>query len=145
MSATLNIGLTAYYVTGGLVFVKVPSERGRYMLTDMSVIAVECPHCGALIGEPCRRGMWRNKQLWVSTIHRHENQKPNSHGIGVHCIRKTEARRVHGCGWQKKFAAYKVKLDMADVNEAMADAADLRPAHEADVIDFAVTRKVDAT
>ena len=144
MSATLNIGLTAYYVTGGLVFVKVPSERGRYMLTDMSVIAVECPNCGAMIGEPCRRGMWRNKQLWVSTIHLHEDQKPNSHGIGVHCDRKVAARRVHGFGWQKKFAAYKVKLDMADVNEAMTEAPDLQPADEAQSIDFEVTPRVKA-
>jgi hypothetical protein len=142
MSATLNIGLTAYYVTGGLVFVKVPSERGRYMLTDMSVIAVDCPHCGAMIGEPCRRGMWRNKQLWVSTIHLHENQRPNSHGIGVHCVRKTEARRVHGFGWQKKFAAYKVKLGTADVAEAMTDAPELQLAEEGTDLDVPVSRKV---
>lgn len=141
MSASLSIGLQAYYIAGGLVFVKVPSERGRYMLTDMSVIAVECPHCGAMIGEPCRRGMWRNKRLWVSTIHLHQNQKPQSHSIGVHVDRKTEARRVHGFGWQKKFAAYKVRLDGNDVSEATTDAPDLQVADEGVEVDVPVTRR----
>ena len=41
------------------IFVAVPDERGRYLRTDRSVALVECPHCGALIGEPCHDGRRR--------------------------------------------------------------------------------------
>lgn len=34
-------------------FVKVPNERGRWMLTDRCVVEVACSHCGAGVGEPC--------------------------------------------------------------------------------------------
>lgn len=39
---------------GGFIFVAVPDERGRYLRTDRSVAVCGCPHCGALVGEPCR-------------------------------------------------------------------------------------------
>jgi hypothetical protein len=38
----------------GRVFVRVPDERGRWVLTDKSVVEVECPACGAMRYEPCR-------------------------------------------------------------------------------------------
>lgn len=34
-------------------FVKVPNEKGRWMLTDKSVIEVPCPWCLSTVGEPC--------------------------------------------------------------------------------------------
>lgn len=36
------------------IFVAVPDERGRYVRTDKSVAFVPCPHCKAMVGEPCK-------------------------------------------------------------------------------------------
>lgn len=47
----LTIGLTAYTVNPTMVFVRVPTERGRYVLTDRCVVEVDCPVCGAVTGE----------------------------------------------------------------------------------------------
>jgi hypothetical protein len=52
MAASLTIGLVAYHAVGNLAFVHVPSERGRYLLTDISVIVVACPRCDTVIGDP---------------------------------------------------------------------------------------------
>lgn len=49
-----GIKLLAYAERDGLrAFVAVPNEAGRYVLTHSSVLHVACPHCGAMIGEPC--------------------------------------------------------------------------------------------
>jgi hypothetical protein len=39
-----------------LVFVRVPNERGRYMLTDRCVVEAPCPSCQSIKGEPCKSG-----------------------------------------------------------------------------------------
>lgn len=65
----------------GLVFVRVPNERGRYLLTHRSVVEVACPHCKAIKGEPCK--------------------SHNLYTVGVHCDRKVAWRRLpqwHGRG-----------------------------------------------
>ena len=36
------------------IFVAVPDERGRYVLTDRSVAYVACPLCKSLQYEPCK-------------------------------------------------------------------------------------------
>lgn len=36
------------------VFVRVPNERGRWMLVHRCVVLAPCDVCGAAIGEPCR-------------------------------------------------------------------------------------------
>jgi len=55
MSVTPQISLVAYESRDGRrVFVKVPDERGRYMLTDRCVVEVSCPNCRSAIGEPCK-------------------------------------------------------------------------------------------
>ena len=41
---SLNIGVIAYGVDPSMVFVRVPNERGRWMLVDRSVVEVDCPH-----------------------------------------------------------------------------------------------------
>ncbi len=41
---------------GHFIFVAVPDERGRYLRTDRSVAFVDCSHCGAVTGEPCKGG-----------------------------------------------------------------------------------------
>jgi hypothetical protein len=54
----------------------VPDERGRYVRTDKSVALVECPHCKAMVGEPCRR------------VH------GDGYGAGTHADRRSFAARV---------------------------------------------------
>jgi hypothetical protein len=48
-----EISTVAYHAIDRLVFVRVPNERGRYMLTDQCVALVGCSQCGACVGEPC--------------------------------------------------------------------------------------------
>lgn len=38
------------------IFVRVPTERGRYLRTDPCVAYVPCPYnsCGSTVGEPCK-------------------------------------------------------------------------------------------
>jgi hypothetical protein len=92
MTASLSIGLVAYGVNPAMVFVRVPNERGRYVLTDRCVVEVACPHCDAMIGEPCRRSgsfgrpvgygvgtHWKRRDAWQMVKHRHpwrESPKP---------------------------------------------------------------------
>jgi len=51
----MPVDLVAYSLVPGKVFVKVPNERGRYMLTHECVVHGPCKHCGAIVGEPCYR------------------------------------------------------------------------------------------
>lgn len=55
MSVTPKITLVAYESRDpSKVFVHVPDERGRWVLTDRCVVEVACSHCEAAVGEPCR-------------------------------------------------------------------------------------------
>ncbi len=77
----MSIGLVAYGMDGhdpSKVLVRVPTERGRWVLTDRCVVEVTCPYCKAVVGEPCRSG----RQL-------------NSHGAGTHAIRRTEWKHLN--------------------------------------------------
>lgn len=65
MSIAPAISLVAYESRRKqLVFVKVPDERGRYVLTSRSVVEVACSHCHVVVGEPCR-----TKQGYAVTVH----------------------------------------------------------------------------
>lgn len=140
MAPSLNIGLVAYHAVGNLAFVKVPSERGRYMLTDLCVIAVACPMCGALIGEPCRRGSWYNGQPYLTRIG--ADARNGGHGCGVHHCRKKAANDKYGRGWRRTLLAqYKLRLDAGDLAAAMTDAPAPEPPPEGVKADFDVTRK----
>lgn len=55
MAITPRIHLIAYVCTPDKVFVKVPNERGRWMLAQRCVVEVPCTQCGAAKGEPCFR------------------------------------------------------------------------------------------
>ncbi len=37
-------------------FVHDPSQEGRYIRAHVCVVHVDCPHCGAMPGEPCHDG-----------------------------------------------------------------------------------------
>lgn len=52
---TPQIALIGYHCTPDKVFIRVPNERGRFVLTDKCVAYVACPYCKAAIGEPCFR------------------------------------------------------------------------------------------
>lgn len=52
---TPQISLIGYHCTPDKVFIRVPNERGRFVLTDRCVAYVGCKHCGAAPGEPCFR------------------------------------------------------------------------------------------
>lgn len=55
MAICPQITLVAYeLIPNSKVFVKVPDERGRWMLTDVCVVKVPCEKCGSCVGEPCK-------------------------------------------------------------------------------------------
>jgi hypothetical protein len=137
MTASLNIGLTAYHVVGNLAFVKVPSERGRYMLTDLCVTVVPCPTCNAVVGEPCRR--YYGLRYWDRHF---PEEKPLAHGVAVHVPRKLAAAKKYGRGYARRLATqFKVRLAAEDVVAAMADAPDPNDPPAADDIDVPVIRR----
>ena len=81
MSVTPRISLVAWEDRiGQFIFVAVPDERGRYLRTDKSVALVQCPHCAAAIGEPCRGSYGRN----------------TGYGATTHAVRRSRARALFG-------------------------------------------------
>lgn len=137
--STLSIGLTAYHAVGDLCFVKVPSERARYMLTDLAVIAVACPLCGAVIGEPCRA--YHGLRFW-DRRYPDASSRPSGHTVGIHVNRKQAAEDKYGRGWKKTVLAhYKLHLSASDIEAAMTHLPDPVPEEQVAEIDFPVTRK----
>lgn len=132
MTGSLKIGLTAHLVVGNLVFVKVPSERGRYMLTDMCVLVVPCPVCGAIVGEPCRR--FYGLKYWDRLM---PGEKPMAHGVTVHYRRKQDAKNKHSHAYVRRVAEhYRVRVSAGDIEAALRDAP--VPPPEPDPIDHDV-------
>lgn len=135
--SSLSIGLVAYHAIGDMCFVKVPSERSRYMLTDLSVIAVGCSQCGAVIGEPCRA--YYGLRYWDK---RYPDTKPSAHTVGIHIIRKQAADEKYGRGWKRTVLAhYKLHLSIGDIEAAMQHLPAPTPEEIIAEIDFPVTRK----
>lgn len=77
------IHLTAVLATPEKVFVKVPNERARWMLTDRCVVEVGCRHCGAATGEPCYRIRSRNVRRYA---------------VGTHFVRRNDYQAMYGPG-----------------------------------------------
>lgn len=66
----MPISLVSYAATPDKCFVRVPNERGRWVLTDRCVIEVECPQCKAIKGEPCFRHFGvepKTQHYWTDT------------------------------------------------------------------------------
>lgn len=63
-----GISLVAYDGIRGKLFVKDPSLRGRWMITDLCVVHVPCPQCKAIVGEPCYR-MVQGLRSYSNTVH----------------------------------------------------------------------------
>lgn len=78
MGVTPTISLVAYEARDGRVFVKVPNERGRYILTERCVVEVDCWHCKSAAGEPCFNG--------------------NIYTVATHSVRRNRASRNRARG-----------------------------------------------
>lgn len=101
------IGLVAYGVDGpdpSLVLVRVPSERGRWVMTDRCVVEFPCPHCNAVVGEPCRRGNGNNRL---------------KHGAGTHWKRRDLWQRERFN--KRRSAQPKLRVPAANVAEARSE------------------------
>lgn len=130
--ADLTIGLVAHWVIGNLCFVKVPSERGRYMLTDICVIGVPCPVCEAIVGEPCRK--YYGLRYWDE---RFPEKKPQAHGVTVHCERRSAAREKFGRNYTHTLAQrYHVHIPASDLAAASGELPD--PIQEVEPREIAV-------
>jgi len=88
-----RISVVAYEALPNLVFVRVPNERARYMLTDISVALRGCPHCGARLGEPCYSA-------------------PGRYHVDIHILRKVRLHPSH------RPAKPRVRLSADDVAAA---------------------------
>lgn len=97
---SFQIGMMAYGATPELVFVRVPNERGRWILTHWSVAEVDCRICKAVAGEPC-----------------HNQRFDRRYGVGTHAVRRTDAAwmlRKEG----RKVPPHKLRMSPADLEEA---------------------------
>lgn len=77
---SLHVGVHAYECIPGLVFVRVPNERGRYMLVDRCVAEVDCRLCGAIAGEPCHNRKRDRKYHIMTHAVRREDWKKQGKG-----------------------------------------------------------------
>lgn len=134
---SLNIGLVAYGLNPAVAFVRVPNERGRWMLVDRSVVEVDCPHCKAVAGEPCRQV----KTSWRQMDKPHD---PIRYGVGVHVARKQAWAQATGHRFPAKHAApHKPRLRPEELAALTATLDDLPPDPEGVGIDVPVTPKAD--
>lgn len=78
--ASLQISVIAYECLPGAVFVRVPNERGRWLMTDRCVVEVDCVVCGALCGEPCHN----NKQGALRHYNVGTHARRRDHGVMRH-------------------------------------------------------------
>lgn len=116
MSMSLNIGLLAYTALPGTVFVRVPNERGRWMLVDRAVVEVDCAHCKAIAGEPCRR-------KWPE-VNSPDGIAPRTiaYHVATHTHRKRDWDRKRGFRKAGIGAEpYKLRVGLADLEAAQAD------------------------
>lgn len=72
----LQIGTIAYETLCNLVFVRIPNERGRWVLTHKCVALQDCPTCVAVAGEPCFNGSRARPRYLAGThYYRHHGSK----------------------------------------------------------------------
>lgn len=70
---TFQVGVHAYECLPNLVFVKVPNERGRWVMVERCVAEVDCRLCGAISGEPC-----------------HNRKRDRKYHIQTHAVRRED-------------------------------------------------------
>lgn len=113
MSQSLSIGLIAYGLDEHRVFVRVPNEKGRWMLAERCVIEVDCPYCGAITGEPCR-----------AVRRRCEPHNPVRYHVGTHCDRRDEWHRKAGRRPSRREPPRKLHITAAEMAELQRDPHD---------------------
>lgn len=119
---SLNIGVVAYGIDRTMVFVRVPNERGRWMLVDRSVAEVDCPHCKAVAGEPCRRA-WPE---WGRVSRPAPSPEEIRYHVAVHVSRKREWAKARGHRHPSRDAPpHKIRLRPEDIYDVRANADDL--------------------
>lgn len=111
---SLQIGMTAYECIPGLVFVRVPNERGRWLLTDRCVAEVDCPHCGSIAGEPCSN---HQHAFWRAMPPKPDGKR---YSVGVHVGRKYVSGR-----WKDKGPKPKLRVRVEDIREAQSVLPDM--------------------
>lgn len=124
MPKSLNIGLLAYAITPELVFVRVPNERGRWMLTDRCVVEVDCPYCKAVAGEPCR-SKWKRVRGPGPGFGQWESAPPSEihYVAGVHTDRREQCKKETGFrAYKSRLPPHKLRLSAADLIEAQTTA-----------------------
>lgn len=132
---SLNIGLVAYGLDTSKAFVRVPNERGRWMLTDRCVAEVDCPHCKAVAGEPCR-------QIQTSWRRMDQPHDPIRYCASVHIARKRAWSQATGHRFPARHAApHKPRVPAAELAELERPLEDLPPDPEPLDIDVPVTRR----
>lgn len=95
------IGLVAYCaLPPNMVFVRVPNERARWMITHRCVVDVACAWCKAVAGEPCKTR--------------------NRYSVGTHCARRDAHKDMK---WRLKtdgnnLPQHKPHLSTADITAA---------------------------
>lgn len=97
---SLAIGLYAYECAGNMVFVRVPNERGRWLLTDRCVVEVDCPICNSVSGEPCKNQNSDTLRYWT----------------GTHARRRELFRNYTGKPKPK------IRMSLTDIQDARSDA-----------------------
>lgn len=100
MTVTPKIHLTAWEDRKAqFIFVAVPNERGRYARTEKPVAFVGCPHCGALVGEPCTSGAGDGYSGTIHSARRHAARK--FHGVAADDILHPEdtTTQEEGAAW----------------------------------------------
>lgn len=138
MNATLNIGLVAYQLDDAMVFVRVPNERGRWVLTERCVVEVDCPHCASVSGEPCQSAgaYWRRLMRGTEDGTKLRTGRYTS---GIHAARRRDyflLRQVKNSHAPKP----KIRLSAADLEDMRTEPVELAPVEGAD-IDVVVTMK----
>ena len=144
---SLNIGVVAYGINPDMVMVRVPNEKGRWLLTDRCVVEVDCPVCYAVAGEPCRHWMNTWKRGTGGSGWGHRVPPPAEcirYGVGVHVRRKEAAQVKFGGGqWAARRPPHKIRLsahDLADLQQEPPEPAEPEP-EPPYVADFTITRK----
>lgn len=132
---SLNIGIVSYAIDPSIVFVRVPNERGRWMMVDRCVVEVDCPHCAAIAGEPCRQV----KSSWRQMVKLHD---PIRYGVGVHVARKQEWQKETGHRFPAQRAnPHKLRITAAELAELQAPPVEPPEPDEPVDIDVPVTPK----
>lgn len=116
MTCSLNIGIVAYGLDPSKVFVRVPNEKGRWMMVDRCVVEVDCPYCRAVAGEPCRART--GNQLCGEVSH-----DPIRYHVGVHVARREAWQTKTGLRFPAKRAEpYKIHIRAEEMVEVTTPA-----------------------